>query len=85
MARTLQPLQAARGHARSLPVERNGAALLARELLQADSIHFVVGQQVNPYYQNPLLPRNISIRRNLVEQIAALLQSYQRAVEIEWV
>jgi len=85
MARTLQLLQAARGHARSLPVERNGAALLARELLQADSIHFVVGQQVNPYYQNPLLPRNISIRRNLVEQIAALLQSYQRAVEIEWV
>ncbi len=85
MARTLQLLQTSHGHIRSLPVERNGAVLLARELLQADSIHFLVGQQVNPYYQNPLLPRNISIRRNLVEQIAALLQSYQRSIEIEWV
>jgi hypothetical protein len=85
MARTLQLLQNCRGHLRSLPFERNGAVLLARELLQADFIQFLVGQQVNPYYQNPLLPRNISIRRNLVEQIATLLQSYQRSVEIEWV
>lgn len=56
----------------------------ARELLQADSIHFLVGQQVNPYYQNPLLPRNISIRRYLVEQIATLLQNYRRNVVIDW-
>ena len=85
MARTLQLLQQSEGKSKRLPIARDGAVLLARELLSADAIHLLVGQQVNPYYQNPLLPRHISIRRNLVEQISALLQTYQRDVKIEWV
>ncbi len=84
MAKSLQLLLDCKGDAGRLPPHRNGAVLLARELLQADSIHFLVGQQVNPYYQNPLLPRNISIRRYLVEQIATLLQNYRRNVVIDW-
>ena len=66
------------------PGERNGAVLLANELLRADSIHFLLGQAINPHYQNPLLPRSISIRRNLVEQIAEFLRGLNKEVEIEY-
>ena len=85
MARTLQLLQESECKSKRLPISRDGAVLLARELLNADAIHFLAGQQVNPYYQNPLLPRHISIRRNLVEQIGSLLRDHQRDVSIEWV
>jgi len=60
----------------------NAAVLLAAEMMQADHIRFLVGQSVNPYYQNPLLPRNISIRTNLVGMIAAELRQYRKSVEI---
>jgi hypothetical protein len=60
----------------------NAAVLLAGEMMQADHIRFLVGQSVNPYYQNPLLPKNISIRTNLVEMIAAELRRYGKSVEV---
>ena len=84
MAGTLSLLKQCEGNPLRLPSDRNGAVLLARELLKADSISFVVGEKMNPFYQNPLLPRNISIRHSLVEQLAEVLRSYHRAVTIEW-
>ena len=85
LAKTLQLLKACGGDPHRLPGDRNGAVLLTRELLRADTIHFLAGEQVNPYYQNPLLPRNISIRHNLVDQVATMLQGYHRTVTVEWV
>jgi hypothetical protein len=67
-----------------LPTQRNGAVLLARELLEADSIYFLIGQQINEFYQNPLLPKNISIRRSLMEELLQLLQKYQKKVIVEY-
>jgi hypothetical protein len=43
-----------------------------------------VGQQINEFYQNPLLPKNISIRRSLIEDLVAFLRSKQKEVEIEY-
>ncbi len=60
----------------------NAAVLLAAEMMQADHIRFLVGQSVNPYYQNPLLPKNISIRTNLVGMIATELRQYRKSVEV---
>ncbi len=60
----------------------NAAILLAAEMMQADHIHFLVGQSVNPYYQNPLLPKNVSIRTNLVSMIAETLRQYRKSVEV---
>jgi hypothetical protein len=40
---------------------------------------------VNPYYQNPQLPRSVSIRRSLVSQTAKLLAWLQKQVSIEWI
>lgn len=84
LAKTLRLLKESRGDLRRVVLDRNGASLLARQLLKADSIFILAGEQVNPYYQNPLLPRNISIRHNLIEQIAEILIAANKTVEIEW-
>lgn len=67
-----------------LRFDNNGAYLLAKEILKADSVHFLVGQSINEFYQNPLLPKNISIRRNLIEDLVHLLRSKQREVTVEY-
>lgn len=84
LARTLEILKESQGNSRRLPVDRNGAVLLARELLRADTITILAGESVNPYYQNPQLPRTISIRRSLVTQIADLLSHHHKEVTLEW-
>ncbi len=72
------------GDISKLRFDNNGAYLLAREILQADSILFLVGQSINEFYQNPLLPKNISIRRSLIEELVQYLRSKQKEVEIEY-
>jgi hypothetical protein len=67
-----------------LRFDNNGAYLLSQEILQADSILFLVGQSINEFYQNPLLPKNISIRRNLIEDLVQFLRSKQKEVIIEY-
>lgn len=67
-----------------LRFDNNGAYLLAREILQADSILFLVGQSINEFYQNPLLPKNISIRRSLIEELVQFLRSKQKEVAVEY-
>lgn len=85
MARALELLKTSQGNPQRLAVDRNGAVLLAREFLQADSIVFLAGESVNPYYQNPQLPRSVSIRRSLVTQLVETLRSLQKVVSVEWV
>ena len=84
MAAALELLRSSKGSLENIPFDENGAYLLTREMLNADSITFLVGQSINPVYQNPLLPRNISIRRYLIERIAEVLQSYNKDVQIEY-
>jgi hypothetical protein len=84
MARTLALLRESRGQPELLPEDRNGAVLLARELLEADSIDFLAGERVNPVYQNPLLPRSVSIRRSVVTQIVEVLNGYHKEVKVTW-
>jgi hypothetical protein len=68
-----------------LDFDSNGAYLLAKEILNADSILFLVGQKINEFYQNPLLPKNISIRRNLIEDLVDFLRNkQQKEVTIEY-
>ena len=67
-----------------LPIDKNGAVLLANEILMADSIFFLVGQQINEFYQNPLLPKNISIRRSLVEELIKFLRENKKEVQLEY-
>jgi hypothetical protein len=84
MARTLQLLSDRARDGRRLPTDRNGAALLADELLRADSILFLSGESANPHYQDPLLPRSVSIRRNLVTQLVDVLVRLGKDARVEW-
>ena len=72
------------GDIHKLPDERTGGVLLALALLNADEVTFMVGQAINSYYQNPHLPKSMSIRRNLVEKICAQLQKLDKPVSIEY-
>ena len=60
LARTLEFLKKYEADHHRLPADPNGAVLLSRELLQADSILVLAGESVNPYYQNPQLPRHFN-------------------------
>jgi len=84
MAKALEYLKASGGEVYKLPAERNGARMLAEEILRADFIDFLVGQRINEYYQNPLLPKSISIRRSLVEELAQFIRSLNKEVVIEY-
>jgi hypothetical protein len=63
----------------------DGAASLLRLLLEADFIHFFVGQAVNPAHQNPDLPDQLGIRQAVVRDIVELLEQRDKEVYIEHV
>lgn len=84
MSHSLELMRECHGDSRRLPSDRNGAVLLARELLQADSIHFLVGLQINEFYQNPHLPRRISLRKVVVEEIAQFLVEQKKDIKVEY-
>ena len=80
----LEALKLSQGEADRLEAGHNGVYLLALELLNADAIEFIVGQSINPAYQNPLLPKNISIRRYLVEKIVEQLVNFNKDVTVDY-
>lgn len=84
LARALKILGDHLRDGRRLPTDRNGANLLADELLRSDSVFFLAGESTNPCYQNPLLPKSVSIRQNLVTQLADVLVRLGKDVRIEW-
>jgi len=84
LAKTLQLLKQCKGQDELLSEDRNGAVLLTRELLQADSIFFMAGEKVNAFYQNPLLPKSVSIRRSVLDQIVEELVNIHKEVKVEW-
>ena len=84
IARAMECIKEAGGDYTKLPTDINGATMLALEILYADDLHFLVGQQINPFYQNPHLPMSISIRKNIIEQLASLLREYNKDVTVEY-
>lgn len=84
MAKALELMRACAGNASQLMHDKNGAVLLAKELLVADSVDFLVGQKINEFYQNPMLPRNLSLRKNLIEEIAGFLREHKKEVKVTY-
>ncbi len=80
----LEAFNQSQGEIDRLEPGHNGVYLLALELLHADAIEFIVGQSINPAYQNPLLPKDISIRRYLVEKIVEQLVSFNKDVTVDY-
>jgi hypothetical protein len=62
----------------------NPADQVVEMLLESDSIRFVVGTRINEAHQDPSMPGDLEIRRNVVKRIAAILEGkYLKAVTID--
>jgi len=72
LARVATLLEADQGDA---PAQRNAAGRLLELMLDSDIIQFVVGTRINEAHQDPTMPVELEIRRNVVKRIAAALEA----------
>jgi len=64
----------------------NGAGRLIHHFLNSDKISFLVGTKINEAHQDPNVPVELEIRRNLVKQITRLLETkYLKEVTITFI
>lgn len=62
------------------------ASRLVNMFLESDMIDFVVGSRINEAHQDPTLPQEIEIRRNIVKNISAILEKkYLKTVTIRYI
>ena len=66
--------------------EKNAAKVLMDFLLDSDCIHFLVGAQMNKAHYDPNLPIEIEIRKNIIKQMAKVLEEkYLKKVKVQFV
>lgn len=66
--------------------EKNPASKLIELFLDSDRITFVVGTKINQVHQDPNMPVELEIRRNVVKKIASLLEEkYLKAAHIRYI
>ena len=59
---------------------------LASLLLGHDIIEFAVGTRINPIHQDPTLPVELELRRNLIKNLALLLEEkFMKEVTIKYI
>lgn len=64
---------------------RNAAGLMLEQFINADYIEFLVGTKINEIHQDPSLPVELELRRNLIRRIADCLRTkYLKEVEIHY-
>lgn len=65
---------------------RNGATRLVELFLDSDIIEFRVGTRINAAHQDPELPMELGIRRNLIQRMAQVLRDrYTKEVRIAFI
>ena len=57
------------------PIRKNSAYDLVSLMLQSDIVEFVVGTRINEAHQDPSIPVELDLRRNIIRKIASLLES----------
>ena len=63
----------------------NAATRMVEQFLNCDRIWFVVGTKINEAHQDPNMPVELEIRRNVVKKIASLLQEkYLKETHIQY-
>ena len=66
--------------------EENAAKTLMDFLLDSDVIYFLVGAQMNKAHYDPNLPIEIEIRKNIIKQMASVLEEkYLKKVDVQFV
>ena len=62
--------------------EDNGAAKIAKMILEnCTSLRIFAGRAINPAHQNPGLPADLSIKMQLLDQLASLVKELGKPVE----
>jgi hypothetical protein len=61
--------------------QKDGASRLARILLDATDITFLLGKAINPAHQNPDFPKDLSIKINIVKELAEILDKMGKHIE----
>lgn len=56
------------------PTTANGAEQLVSAMLNSDIIHFVVGTKINDAHQDPNVPVELEIRRNIFKHIIRIME-----------
>ena len=57
------------------PARKNPATDLVTLMLQSDIVEFMVGTRINEAHQDPNVPVELDLRRNIIRKIAALLET----------
>lgn len=66
--------------------QKGPAELMIKYLLNSDKITFLVGTKINVAHQDPALPVELEIRRNVIKRIKLLLETkYLKEVEIIYI
>lgn len=66
-------------------IKSNAATRMVELFLNCDRIWFVVGTKINEAHQDPNMPVELEIRRNVIKKIANLLQEkYLKEVHIQY-
>ncbi len=65
---------------------KNPAMLIVNSLLDRDKITFLIGTKINDAHQDPNMPVELEIRRNIIKKISRLLKdNYLKETEIEFI
>ena len=56
------------------PARKNPATDLVSLMLQSDIVEFMVGTRINEAHQDPNIPVELDLRRNIIRKIASLLE-----------
>jgi hypothetical protein len=65
---------------------RNAARTLVEMLLESDIVQFVIGTRVNPAHQDPNIPVELDLRRNIVRRIATQLEhKYLKETNVRYI
>jgi len=59
----------------SEPRRKNAARDLVTLMLQSDIVEFLVGTRINEAHQDPSIPVELDLRRNIIRKIASLLET----------
>ena len=66
--------------------EKNAARILMDFMLNSDCVNFMVGAQMNKAHYDPSLPIEIAIRKNVIKQIAKVLEEkYLKKVNVQFI
>ncbi len=64
---------------------QNPATKIVEFFLNSDRIHFFVGTKINEAHQDPNMPVELEIRRNIIKRVASLLSDkYLKEVNIDY-